>query len=176
MFCQNGRINKNYPNAELKESNSVDISRLEMRKRVLQTHPDTQVGHFVPDTVGGTWFWGLLDWGFLGDKYNLTPACNKHDICYSTCGKTQKQCDVQFKKDIYDICRSGGGEHSEYLYYAINMNWVCENSEKVRIRMYRKIWDAFLAHPRLRHFLIFHFILEVLKVIVLSWRTDFLSF
>ena len=118
MFCQNGRINKNYPNAELKESNSVDISRLEMRKRVLQTHPDTQVGHFVPDTVGGTWFWGLLDWGFLGDKYNLTPACNKHDICYSTCGKTQKQCDVQFKKDIYDICRSGGGEHSEYLYYA----------------------------------------------------------
>ena len=79
---------------------------------------DKILEYIIPDTVGGTWFWGLLDWGFFGDKYNLTPACDKHDICYSTCGKTQEQCDVQFKKDIYDECIRGGGEHSECLYYA----------------------------------------------------------
>jgi hypothetical protein len=26
----------------------------------------------------------------------FTPCCNQHDICYSTCGTTQKYCDVLF--------------------------------------------------------------------------------
>uniref|UniRef100_A0A7M5X6Y9 Uncharacterized protein n=2 Tax=Clytia hemisphaerica TaxID=252671 RepID=A0A7M5X6Y9_9CNID len=41
-------------------------------------------------------------------KKLLTPACNKHDVCYS-CGKkfgwSQKPCDVRFKKDMYRLCR-----------------------------------------------------------------------
>ena len=68
----------------------------------------------VPDTVGD--FWG---WGTFGDKYKLTPACNKHDICYATCGKTQEQCDAQFGEDIYDVCKRAGGAHLNCLRYKL---------------------------------------------------------
>ncbi|XP_066916671.1 uncharacterized protein [Clytia hemisphaerica] len=41
-------------------------------------------------------------------KKLLTPACHKHDVCYS-CGKkygwSQKPCDVRFKSDMYRLCR-----------------------------------------------------------------------
>jgi hypothetical protein len=36
--------------------------------------------------------------------FDFTPACNVHDICYGTCGTTQKSCDDQFISDMYDIC------------------------------------------------------------------------
>lgn len=36
---------------------------------------------------------------------NFTPACNKHDLCYSDCSRTKKQCDDDFYDDLVDVCR-----------------------------------------------------------------------
>jgi len=35
---------------------------------------------------------------------SFRPACNRHDVCYTTCGKTKKQCDDQFYWDMIGIC------------------------------------------------------------------------
>ena len=70
----------------------------------------------IPDTVGPL--------GLVGNrKYKMTPACDKHDICYATCGKTQEQCDVQFGKDIYDICKRAGGMHLDCFRYKLLYEW-----------------------------------------------------
>lgn len=33
-------------------------------------------------------------------------ACHIHDICYSTCGKTQKECDSEFSKMLKEDCKA----------------------------------------------------------------------
>ncbi|CAH3020341.1 unnamed protein product [Porites evermanni] len=45
-------------------------------------------------------------------KKTFTPACVKHDVCYS-CGQrfgwTQYQCDKRFKSDMYRLCEKKYG-------------------------------------------------------------------
>ena len=65
----------------------------------------------VPDSVGGYS-------GPFGYKYKITPACETHDSCYSTCGKSKEQCDKQLGKDVLDICLQGGGTNFACNFYA----------------------------------------------------------
>ena len=34
----------------------------------------------------------------------IDKCCDRHDICYDTCGKDKAACDREFKKCIDDIC------------------------------------------------------------------------
>lgn len=36
---------------------------------------------------------------------DFTPACNKHDLCYSDCYRTKKECDREFYDDLVAVCR-----------------------------------------------------------------------
>jgi hypothetical protein len=38
------------------------------------------------------------------DGTPFEPACNIHDICYETCGKTQEQCDNAFYENLKSLC------------------------------------------------------------------------
>ena len=38
---------------------------------------------------------------------NATDCCNKHDICWSTCGSKKKECDTEFFKCLIKICGAG---------------------------------------------------------------------
>ncbi len=33
-----------------------------------------------------------------------TEACNQHDICYSTLGRSKEECDKKFKDDVFAVC------------------------------------------------------------------------
>ena len=35
----------------------------------------------------------------------LEDCCSSHDICYGTCNAVKNECDWEFKKCLYDICR-----------------------------------------------------------------------
>jgi RHS repeat-associated protein len=52
---------------------------------------------------------GAGSWDIVPDYYfyfiDFTPACNAHDICYATCGKTKSVCDEQFIYDMLSICQ-----------------------------------------------------------------------
>jgi len=37
--------------------------------------------------------------------YNFTPACNQHDVCYSTCNSKRANCDMSFYGDMIAICQ-----------------------------------------------------------------------
>ena len=37
-------------------------------------------------------------------SYDISAACNAHDICYGTCGESRADCDNRFKADILSIC------------------------------------------------------------------------
>ncbi len=39
-------------------------------------------------------------------KDSVVLACNKHDICYQSCGKTQSQCDEALEQDMTSTCRT----------------------------------------------------------------------
>jgi len=53
--------------------------------------PDGPIGSFIPDSY------------FL---FDFTEACNSHDICYGTCGKSQWECDLQFLFDLLSECEA----------------------------------------------------------------------
>ncbi|OWA53638.1 hypothetical protein BV898_18059 [Hypsibius exemplaris] len=43
------------------------------------------------------------------DQYvadGMTTCCDQHDICFSTCGSRKSDCDIVFKKCLYDACRA----------------------------------------------------------------------
>ena len=37
-------------------------------------------------------------------KSDFTPACNQHDICYSTCLSNRRSCDATFRKNMQQAC------------------------------------------------------------------------
>lgn len=44
----------------------------------------------------------------------MTKCCDQHDICYDTCRNEKENCDVEFRKCLYNYCESyketlGGG-------------------------------------------------------------------
>ncbi|MCK4762994.1 MAG: hypothetical protein KAW12_12425 [Candidatus Aminicenantes bacterium] len=41
---------------------------------------------------------------------DFTDACNKHDTCYSTPGKSKKECDNQFNKNMGKVCKDKKGK------------------------------------------------------------------
>lgn len=55
-------------------------------------------------------------------KKKFTSSCNKHDICYQTIGKSQKQCDLEFKADLYSKCKFDGACRltAKAFYEAVN--------------------------------------------------------
>ena len=48
---------------------------------------------------------------------DFEKACNGHDQCYGTIGKTKAQCDQEFKNDMLNICKS----------YDLNTRATCED-------------------------------------------------
>jgi RHS repeat-associated protein len=70
----------------------------------------------VPDNVGGTL-------GPFSSKYNVTPPCEAHDTCYSTCGKTKGTCDVQLGVDVSDSCQRQGATHGAGSFYGSGYYW-----------------------------------------------------
>jgi RHS repeat-associated protein len=52
---------------------------------------------------------GAGSWDVVPDYYfyfiDFTAACNAHDICYATCGKTKSECDGLFIHDMLSICQ-----------------------------------------------------------------------
>lgn len=40
----------------------------------------------------------------------LQPACDTHDICYGTLGKTQKECDDAYHRDLIALCNKQHGK------------------------------------------------------------------
>ena len=83
------------------------IQQMPMPKEPLRCGPSPGLLEWlVPDRIGG---FG----GYFGSKYNINPACQSHDICYSTCGISKEQCDGQLKQDILNLCDQTGGEYLE---------------------------------------------------------------
>lgn len=41
-----------------------------------------------------------------GTNYGWTSCCNQHDLCWSSCSKTQASCDNSFKNCMYSKCNS----------------------------------------------------------------------
>ena len=39
-------------------------------------------------------------WG----KANFTPSCNKHDVCYGTCGADKSDCDLNLAREAMNAC------------------------------------------------------------------------
>jgi hypothetical protein len=39
-------------------------------------------------------------WG----KANFTPSCNKHDVCYGTCGSNKLDCDLNLAREAMNAC------------------------------------------------------------------------
>ena len=37
--------------------------------------------------------------------FDYGPACDAHDVCYATCGKTQNKCDADFGDSMIQICK-----------------------------------------------------------------------
>jgi Group XII secretory phospholipase A2 precursor (PLA2G12) len=61
------------------------------------------------------------DSNWLNSGTGFKPACNTHDICYTTVGNTKDMCDQNFKNDMDRICATGtpvtGCSASARLYY-----------------------------------------------------------
>lgn len=56
----------------------------------------------VPNGCGpkGNDEWVPDDYG----QWSFTEPCNKHDICYGTCGSDKEDCDQQFYNDMATVC------------------------------------------------------------------------
>ena len=53
--------------------------------------------------------------GVFFDKDDLSrpemvDCCNEHDLCYDTCGSDKEECDLRFKKCLYNTCTSNQEE------------------------------------------------------------------
>lgn len=40
----------------------------------------------------------------------MVDCCNEHDLCYDTCGSDKDECDLRFKKCLYNTCNSNQQE------------------------------------------------------------------
>lgn len=43
----------------------------------------------------------------VDESFGLWICCNRHDVCYSSCGTTHKYCEDEFKKCIDEVCIGG---------------------------------------------------------------------
>ena len=63
------------------------------------------------------------DSNWFNSGTGFKPACDNHDRCYSTVGKSKRTCDDNFKADMDRICATGtpvtGCSMSANLYYSI---------------------------------------------------------
>lgn len=57
--------------------------------------------HLIPEQVE-----------FCGVKVDLGLACGKHNHCYASCGRTQKQCDDELNAEILELCKQKLGKDS----------------------------------------------------------------
>ena len=60
--------------------------------------------------------WAIPD-SALGPDF--TSACDRHDICYGTCGSDKAQCDLNFLSDMRDQCE----EYVDSLYSSGFRSW-----------------------------------------------------
>ncbi|MCC5828692.1 MAG: hypothetical protein JJU36_04530 [Phycisphaeraceae bacterium] len=106
--------------------------------------------HGVPDRVipngcgtEGQGFWQRL--GIAGglmlseNPSGFQSDCDNHDICYGTCGQSQSQCDLAFRRDMLATCdrtykvlvdrnrRSGVRNHPQEYSYWINCRLAAES-------------------------------------------------
>ena len=42
----------------------------------------------------------------VSGEYDMTECCNRHDICYDTCGHDKEDCDQQFSACMNTLCRT----------------------------------------------------------------------
>ena len=52
----------------------------------------------------------------MGAEVDFTPACNQHDICYSTCNAVKTNCDEAFRLQMTQICCDAFPTDSEKLF------------------------------------------------------------
>mmetsp|Transcript_28383 Transcript_28383/g.69148 ORF Transcript_28383/g.69148 Transcript_28383/m.69148 type:complete len:254 (-) Transcript_28383:120-881(-) len=65
---------------------------------------------------------GLIPWangcGAMGiqvgsGEFNFTRCCDFHDVCFSTCGMTQKICEERFSSCLSKVCESTGNKKEQ---------------------------------------------------------------
>lgn len=46
-------------------------------------------------------------WQWRTETFNFTPACNSHDLCYSSSGISRSTCDTNFYNAMLAVCNRG---------------------------------------------------------------------
>ena len=68
----------------------------------------------------------------------MIDACNTHDICYSTCGKTQAECDTEFQNNALKSCSDRYSVAHRKWWQAVKLN-TC----KGKVHLAKKALDMF---------------------------------
>lgn len=55
----------------------------------------------VPDTLPYRTFW-------VSEDFHFGSACDKHDACYASSGRSRWDCDFSFYQDLLSECRKTG--------------------------------------------------------------------
>ena len=91
-------INKTIPFEIDGCSNSPDS----LESNVIETKYATNFNLYVTEPIWGSDV-GNISYGNAGGQ---TLPCNKHDICYQTCGNSQAGCDANLENDMQNVCRA----------------------------------------------------------------------
>jgi len=101
------------PRSSSKEPTKQDIDKA-LRKRGFpdSDHPYYEAPNGCSNSPDSNWF---------SSGTGFKPACDNHDRCYATIGKSKDTCDDNFKKDMDKICATGtpvaGCSTAANLYY-----------------------------------------------------------
>jgi len=62
--------------------------------------------------------WGNVD---LKKCPQVTLCCNQHDVCFSTCGTTQSDCDARFKSCLQNLSNGPCKGYGNLLDFLVNL-------------------------------------------------------
>ncbi|CAH3153867.1 unnamed protein product [Porites lobata] len=83
-------------------------------------------------------------------KKTFTPACDKHDVCYS-CGQrfgwTQNQCDRRFERDMYRLCKKEHGSKKRWLFSFPSKYQRCKGFARLYYRAVRTFGKYYWSDP-----------------------------
>jgi hypothetical protein len=51
----------------------------------------------------------------MAGSVDITPACNRHDLCYDSCNRIKIECDETFNDQMRAICKAGHPKESQAL-------------------------------------------------------------
>lgn len=94
---------------------------------------DGAIGTPVPDgcSVPDFLAFGTFNSPFYDDYVHRwhKSACHVHDTCYSTCGKTQRECDEEFGKHLAADCEA---VIANLNIPAVLCTWLCKNGDSAK--------------------------------------------